>query len=76
MAIRKPQPDPSVTDIAIGLREIDDLERAIVEARLQTWRFCQVGEGEIAQLLPGVVAFAKTVADQMRREYRERSGAR
>ena len=59
-----------------GLQQIADLEKTIVLAQQQTWSVHGVSAEEIARELPAVVAQAKAVCDQLRREYLERSGHR
>ena len=66
MAKRTIEPDA-------GLQQIADFEARIILARQQTWRLHSVPATEQARLMPGVVAEAKAIADQLRVEYRSRS---
>jgi hypothetical protein len=62
-------------NIDAGLQQIADLERAIIAAHDQKAEL-GVSAEEVARLRPDVVRLAKTVADQLRAEYRARTRLR
>lgn len=56
-----------------GEQQIDDLEHKLVLGKIQLWQWSGVSEEEITLLKPALAQLAKTVCDQLRREYRART---